>query len=86
MYWGNSLLSILGVEEGVYWVESGFGGFHFGNRFDTLEAMRSYIINRRNDYYRAFPQKRFHIVLRTDNLDFKDFVEEINNTPYKRDE
>ena len=77
---------LLGTDEGVYWVENSLGGFYFGGRYPSLESLRSAILDRRNDYYRAFPQKRFHIVLTTDNPDFQGFVEDINNTPYHRDE
>lgn len=76
----------MGVNEGEYWVENSFGGFYFGGHYPSLEELRSAILARRNDYYRAFPHKRFHIVLTTDNADFSDFVEKINNTPYRRDE
>jgi hypothetical protein len=76
----------LGIDKGEYWVENSFGGFFFNGRYQSREALRSAILTRRNDYYRAFPRKTFRIRLMTDNADFKDLVEEINNTPYERDE
>lgn len=76
----------LGADNGIYWVENSFGGFYFGGRYKTAELLQAAILDRRNDYYRAFPQKRFRIVLTTDNADFKDMIDNINNTPYARDE
>ncbi len=76
----------LGIDQGEYWVENSFSGFFFNGRYQSREALRSAILTRRNDYYRAFPLKTFRISLMTDDADFKDLVEEINNTPYERDE
>ena len=77
----------LGVDEkGVYWVENAFGGFYFGGRYESAEKLRDAILQRRNDYYRSFPQKRFIISLHTDNKEFQPMLDEINNTPYDRDE
>ena len=78
----------LGVNEGVYWVENSgpLGSFYFSGRYESLEKMRYAILERRNDYYRSFPQKRFIIQLSTDNPEFQDMVDDINNTPYDRDE
>ena len=76
----------LGTNQGGYWVENNWGGFYFGGCYSSLESLRSAILERRNDYYRAFPQKSFHIELTTNNPDFQGFVEDINNTPYDRDE
>ena len=76
----------LGIDKGKYWVENSFGGFLFGGRYESREALRNAVLQRRNDYYRAFPQKRFRIELTTDNPDFHDFVEDINNKPYNQDE
>ena len=77
---------LLGIDQGEYWVENSFGDFFFNGRYQSREALRAAILTRRNDYYRAFPRKTFRIRLTTDNADFKDLVEEINNTPYERDE
>jgi hypothetical protein len=77
----------MGVDEqGVYWVENGFGGFYFGGRYESKEKLYDAILERRNDYYRSFPQKRFIIRLRTDNPEFQPMLDDINNTPYDRDE
>ena len=76
----------LGVHEGTYWVENAFGGFYFGGRYESREKLSHAILGRRNDYYRSFPQKRFIIQLSTDNKDFQDLLDDINNTPYNRDE
>ena len=76
----------LGIDKGEYWVENSYGGFYFEGRYPSLESMRLAILDRRDDYYRAFPQKRFHIALSTDNPDFQGFVEDINNTPYDHNE
>ncbi len=76
----------LGFNNGEYWVENSFGGFLFGGRYKSLQNLRSYIIGRRNDYYRSFPQKRFIIRLTTDNNEFQDMIDDINNTPYMRNE
>lgn len=77
----------LGVDDkGVYWVENAFGGFYFGGRYESAEKLSNAILQRRNDYYRSFPQKRFIISLRTDNAEFQPMLDNINNTPYDRDE
>ena len=76
----------LGVNEGAYWVENSYGGFYFGGRYGSREALLYALLERRNDYYRSFPQKRFIIKLTTDNEEFKDLLNDINNTPYDRDE
>jgi len=76
----------LGIDKGEYWVENSFGGFLFGGRYNSLQNLRSYIIERRNDYYRSFPQKHFIIRLTTTNSEFQDMIDDINNTPYMRDE
>lgn len=76
----------LGIDKGEYWVENSFGGFLFGGRYKSLQNLRSYIIERRNDYYRSFPQKHFIIRLTTTNSEFQDMIDDINNTPYMRDE
>lgn len=76
----------LGADDGVYWVENSFGGFYFGGRYESREKLHYAILGRRNDYYRSFPQKRFTIKLSTDNAEFQDMLDDINNTPYDRDE
>ena len=78
---------LMGVDEkGMYWVENAFGGFYFGGRYESILKLYDAILQRRNDYYRSFPQKRFIISLSTDNDEFKSLLEDINNTPYDRDE
>ncbi len=76
----------LGADDGVYWVENFFGGFYFAGRYESLDKLYYAILERRNDYYRSFPQKRFIIKLSTDNPEFQDMLDDINNTPYERDE
>lgn len=76
----------LGVSDGVYWVENNWGGFYFGGRYESREKLCAAILERRNDYYRSFPQKRFIIRLTTDNAEFLDMIDNINNTPYDRDD
>jgi hypothetical protein len=74
----------LGNDKGTYWVENSHGGFYFDGRYESREKMRYAILERRNDYYRSFPQKHFTIKLSTDNAEFRDMLDEINNTPYDR--
>ncbi|MBR2183957.1 MAG: hypothetical protein IJ897_00825 [Prevotella sp.] len=72
----------LGNKEGKWWVENFFGYFYFGGSYESRERLRYGILERRNDYYRSFPQKRFTINLSTDNAEFQDMLDDINNTPY----
>ena len=69
-------------EQGVFWVESGFGNFYFGTRKNTLSELEEYIIYMRNEYYRAFPDKHFRIVLSTSDNAWQELVDKINaNNP-----
>ena len=76
----------LGIDEGTYWVESSYGSFYFAGRYESLEKLRDGILERRNDYYRSFPQKCFTIELSTDNAEFQGMLDDINNTPFDCDE
>lgn len=75
----------LGNADGVYWVENAFGSFFFNGSYKSRDALRSYLLERRNDYYRSFPQKRFNIVLYTEDKAFQSILDDINNTPYERE-
>ena len=78
---------LLGVDEkGMYWVENTFGGFYFGGCYKSVAKLYDAILQCRNDYYRSFHQKRFIISLCTDNDEFQPLLDDINNTPYDRDE
>ena len=65
----------LGFSNGEYWVENSFGGFLFGGRYESRQELQSYILERCNDYYRSFPQKRFIIILTTNNDEFQDMID-----------
>ncbi len=74
----------LGNKDGKWWVENFFGDFYFGGSYESRERLHYGILERRNDYYRSFPQKHFTIKLSSDNAEFQDMLDDINNMPYDR--
>lgn len=67
-------------DSGDFWVESLGMLFNFWGRHASKEALKNYLIFTRNEYYRAFPQKKFQITFQTKNDDWKSFLDIINNT------
>ena len=68
----------LGQTDNVFWVEDGVENFSFGTRKNSLAELGSYIVYTRNEYYRAFPNKKFRIVFTTKCKEWQDFVDKIN--------
>ena len=83
-WWDIDVELSLGDDGGIYWVESGFTNFLFDTRLPSNESnpkgLKFYLRNTRDDYYRAFPGKKFRIVLSSKNGNFADIIEELNKT------
>lgn len=67
------------TEDGFYWVENGYGNFFFGERKETQSELEEYLVYMRNEYYRAFPDKRFRIVFTTTDEDWQEVVDKVNS-------
>lgn len=74
----QSKINLGKTEEGIYWIESCNDNFYFGGRYNSLEELKQYLIYTRNEYYRAFPDKHFHITLTTDKEGWQEMLDKIN--------